>query len=174
MLSVFDAVQQHQKTAVLPVALIGISGQHPENRDKHQHIRKNAQYQIQNGQSVQEQAGYTAEHAEAQEPHIQFIAAVTAGHKALQALRKSAGSSGIHDITLLIRVIFIILHFSGISTIVAQCSRIVNGRSRWLRPFRVSKNPQIVKTRNKKSLLLEEKVAERQRGRMWCRVRQHP
>ena len=35
VLSVLDTVQQHQKTAIFPIASIGIPGQRPEYRHKH-------------------------------------------------------------------------------------------------------------------------------------------
>jgi hypothetical protein len=114
MLSVLNTVQQHEKTAVFPVAPIGIPGQRPKNRQKHQNIGKDTQHQIRNGQPGQEQTAYTADHTKAQNPHIQFVAAIAASHKALQSLRKSAGSSGTHQITLFRKVLLLYCIFSGL------------------------------------------------------------
>ena len=85
MLPVLDPIQQHQKPPIFPIPLVGVPGKGTKNRPNHQCIRSCGQRQIhhrkryKNGNDTQHQAA-------TQNPHIQFVRAVAAHHKALKRL----------------------------------------------------------------------------------------
>ena len=130
VIPVLDLIQQHEETAVFPVALVGVPGKRPEDRPEHQRVGCGGERQVHPG-IADEQAQDAQHHAGAQDRSIQFVRAVASGHKPAQSGVDTAaeipepGAKALHNSPPAFDHAIIILQNFGIATIRIQCLRIV-------------------------------------------------
>ena len=80
MLPILQLLNKLQIFPILLIPLVGIPGQHPENRPSHQEVIRQQHQQPDPGMGYKH--GYEPHHhAGNKDRHIQLIAAIAAGHK---------------------------------------------------------------------------------------------
>ena len=84
---VLDPIQQHQKSAVFLVALVGVPGEGAEHGPEHEAVGHKGQRQI-HSRSLNKNRYQNNDHARRQNNRIEFIRSVASGHKPGKAYPK--------------------------------------------------------------------------------------